>query len=45
MDYAFIFSTLIKIAALLAVVLGIMNYAVYAERRGGALGETSRRPM
>jgi NADH-quinone oxidoreductase subunit H len=33
MDYAFIFSSLIKIAALLAVVFGIMNYAVYAERR------------
>jgi NADH-quinone oxidoreductase subunit H len=33
MDYAFFFSSLIKIAALLAVVLGIMNYAVYAERR------------
>jgi NADH-quinone oxidoreductase subunit H len=37
MDYAFIFSSLIKIAALLAVVLGIMNYAVYAERRISAL--------
>jgi NADH-quinone oxidoreductase subunit H len=33
MDYAFLFSSFIKIAALLAVVLGIMNYAVYAERR------------
>src|ERR1700750_3036811 len=33
MDYAFLFSSLIKIAALLAVVLGIMNYSVYAERR------------
>jgi len=37
MDYAFIFSSLIKIAALLVVVLGIMNYAVYAERRISAL--------
>jgi NADH-quinone oxidoreductase subunit H len=37
MDYAFVFSSLIKIAALLAVVLGIMNYAVYAERRISAL--------
>jgi NADH-quinone oxidoreductase subunit H len=37
MDYAFIFSSLIKIAALLAVVLGIMNYTVYAERRISAL--------
>src|SRR6476469_6257154 len=37
MDYPFLFSSLIKIAALLAVVLGIMNYAVYAERRLSAL--------
>jgi NADH-quinone oxidoreductase subunit H len=37
MDYAFIFSSLVKIVALLAVVLGIMNYAVYAERRISAL--------
>src|SRR5712671_2504965 len=37
MDYAFIFSSLIKIVALLALVLGIMNYAVYAERRISAL--------
>ena len=37
MDYAFVFSSLIKIVALLAVVLGIMNYAVYAERRISAL--------
>src|ERR1044071_5105371 len=37
MDYAFLISSLIKIAALLAVVLGIMNYAVYAERRISAL--------
>src|SRR5436189_5821901 len=37
MDYAFLFSSLIKIVALLAVVLGIMNYAGYAERRISAL--------
>jgi NADH-quinone oxidoreductase subunit H len=37
MDYAFAFSSLIKIAGLIAVVLGIMNYAVYAERRISAL--------
>jgi NADH-quinone oxidoreductase subunit H len=37
MDYAFLLSSLIKIVALLAVVLGIMNYAVYAERRISAL--------
>ena len=37
MDYAFAFASLIKIAALIAVVLGIMNYAVYAERRISAL--------
>ena len=37
MDYAFLFTSLVKIAALLAVVLGIMNYAVYAERRISAL--------
>jgi NADH-quinone oxidoreductase subunit H len=37
MDYAFLASSLIKIVALLAVVLGIMNYAVYAERRISAL--------
>jgi len=37
MDYAFLVSSLIKIVALLAVVLGIMNYAVYAERRISAL--------
>jgi len=37
MDYPFLFSSLIKIVALLAVVLGIMNYAVYAERRISAL--------
>jgi NADH-quinone oxidoreductase subunit H len=37
MDYAFLASSLIKIIALLAVVLGIMNYAVYAERRISAL--------
>ena len=37
MDFYFIATSLIKIAALLAVVLGIMNYAVYAERRISAL--------
>jgi NADH-quinone oxidoreductase subunit H len=37
MDFYFIASSLIKIAALIAVVLGIMNYAVYAERRISAL--------
>src|SRR5919205_4449282 len=37
MDYPFLFSSLVKIVALLAVVLGIMNYAVYAERRISAL--------
>src|SRR3954447_4128511 len=37
MDYAFLLSSLIKIVGLLAVVLGIMNYAVYAERRISAL--------
>lgn len=37
MDFYFIASSLIKIAALLAVVLGIMNYTVYAERRISAL--------
>jgi NADH-quinone oxidoreductase subunit H len=37
MDYAFLISSLIKIVALLAVVLGIMNYTVYAERRISAL--------
>src|SRR3954462_830035 len=37
MDYPFLFSSLIKIVALLAVELGIMNYAVYAERRISAL--------
>jgi NADH-quinone oxidoreductase subunit H len=37
MDYGFLFSSLIKIVGLLAVVLGIMNYAVYAERRISAL--------
>lgn len=37
MDYFFLTTTLIKIVALLAVVLGIMNYAVYAERRISAL--------
>ncbi|MEY2521280.1 MAG: NADH-quinone oxidoreductase subunit [Verrucomicrobiota bacterium] len=37
MDYSFIAISLLKIVALLAVVLGIMNYAVYAERRISAL--------
>lgn len=37
MDFYFIATSLIKIVALLAVVLGIMNYAVYAERRISAL--------
>src|SRR5882724_3724900 len=44
MDYAFLFSSLIKIAALLAVVLGMMNYAVYAERRISALIQDRRGP-
>ena len=37
MDFYFIATSLIKIVALLAVVLGIMNYTVYAERRISAL--------
>lgn len=37
MDYFFLMTSLLKIVALLAVVLGIMNYAVYAERRISAL--------
>ncbi|HEX7517270.1 MAG TPA: NADH-quinone oxidoreductase subunit NuoH [Chthoniobacterales bacterium] len=37
MDYFFLTASLVKIVALLAVVLGIMNYAVYAERRISAL--------
>jgi len=37
MDYFFITTSLLKIVALLAVVLGIMNYTVYAERRISAL--------
>src|SRR5471030_498272 len=37
MDYFFLTTSLVKIIALLAVVLGIMNYAVYAERRISAL--------
>ena len=37
MDLYFITTSLIKIVALLAVVLGIMNYTVYAERRISAL--------
>ena len=36
-DYFFLTTSLVKIVALLAVVLGIMNYAVYAERRISAL--------
>jgi NADH-quinone oxidoreductase subunit H len=37
MDFFFITTSLVKIVALLAVVLGIMNYTVYAERRISAL--------
>lgn len=37
MDYFFIGTSLLKIACLLAFVLGLMNYAVYAERRVSAL--------
>ncbi|MEY2563940.1 MAG: NADH-quinone oxidoreductase subunit [Verrucomicrobiota bacterium] len=37
MDYFFLTTSLVKIIALIAVVLGIMNYAVYAERRISAL--------
>src|SRR5213078_2940489 len=37
MDYFFLTTSLLKIVALLAVVVGIMNYAVYAERRISAL--------
>ena len=37
MDYFFLITSLVKIVALLAVVLGMMNYAVYAERRISAL--------
>jgi NADH-quinone oxidoreductase subunit H len=37
MDYFFIGTSLIKIVCLLAFVLGLMNYAVYAERRISAL--------
>ena len=37
MDYFFLTTSLVKIVALIAVVLGIMNYAVYAERRISAL--------
>jgi NADH-quinone oxidoreductase subunit H len=37
MDYFFLTTSLVKIIALLAVVLVIMNYAVYAERRISAL--------
>src|SRR5216117_3496802 len=37
MDYFFIGTSLIKIVCLLVLVLGLMNYAVYAERRVSAL--------
>ncbi len=37
MDYFFIGTSLIKIVCLLAFVLGLMNYAVYTERRVSAL--------
>jgi NADH-quinone oxidoreductase subunit H len=37
MDYFFLTTSLVKIVGLLAVVLGIMNYTVYAERRISAL--------
>ncbi|HEY2614516.1 MAG TPA: NADH-quinone oxidoreductase subunit NuoH [Chthoniobacterales bacterium] len=37
MDYFFLTISFVKIVALLAVVLGIMNYTVYAERRISAL--------
>ena len=37
MDYFFIGTSLIKIVCLLTLVLGLMNYAVYAERRVSAL--------
>jgi NADH-quinone oxidoreductase subunit H len=37
MDYAFIFASGAKIVGLLAVVMGLMNYSVYAERRVSAL--------
>jgi NADH-quinone oxidoreductase subunit H len=37
MDYFFLTISLVKIVALLAVVLGMMNYTVYAERRISAL--------
>src|SRR5213080_2374360 len=37
MDYAFIGITFVKIVALLSVVMVLMNYSVYAERRVSAL--------
>jgi NADH-quinone oxidoreductase subunit H len=37
MDYFFLTTSLVKIVVLLSVVLGIMNYVVYAERRICAL--------
>src|SRR2546423_14178058 len=36
MDYSFIGTSLLKIVCLLGFVLGLMNYAVYAERRVSA---------
>src|SRR5256885_11667850 len=36
MDYFFIGTSFLKIVCLLAFVLGLMNYAVYAERRVSA---------
>ena len=36
MDYLFIVTSLLKIVCLLGFVLGLMNYAVYAERRVSA---------
>jgi len=37
MDYPFLIASFAKIVGLIAIVLGIMNYAVYAERRISAL--------
>src|SRR5256885_16999574 len=37
MDYFFIGTSFLKIVCLLGFVLGLMNYAVYAERRVSAL--------
>src|SRR2546423_66180 len=44
MDYAFLFSSLIKIVALLAVVLGLMNSGFYAERRISGLTQARLGP-